>query len=307
MPLPTVTDVYEARRRLGTRLPRTPLLPSAWLSSIARRQRVPQDRVAQPHQLVQDSRRLERRAAAAARASTATPDDRRRVRRQSRPRARTRRRGARHGVRDLHAGQRAGGQAEGHSPAWRRAALRLRGLRRRRTAGQGVCRRPRAASTSRPTTMPTSLPAPAPSAWRSSSGCRRSTSWWCRSAAAGWQAASAWRSRQPRRRPRLSASKSRPPRHSRRASTPAASPGSRRGPSLADGLVGNLEPGAITFPLVQQVVDYGRDGQRRRSCAGDERPGHRGTTDRRRRRRRGGRGDHRRQGRQLQGSGSSPW
>jgi threonine dehydratase len=35
MPLPTVTDVYEARRRLGTRLPRTPLLPSPWLSSIA--------------------------------------------------------------------------------------------------------------------------------------------------------------------------------------------------------------------------------------------------------------------------------
>src|SRR5689334_9161318 len=33
--LPTVTDVYEARRRLGTRIPRTPLLPSSWLSSIA--------------------------------------------------------------------------------------------------------------------------------------------------------------------------------------------------------------------------------------------------------------------------------
>jgi threonine dehydratase len=27
-------------------------------------------------------------------------------------------------------------------------------------------------------------------------------------------------------------------------------------PSLADGLVGNLEPGSITFPLVQQVVDH---------------------------------------------------
>jgi threonine dehydratase len=35
MLLPTVTDVYEARRRLGTRIPRTPLLPSSWLSSIA--------------------------------------------------------------------------------------------------------------------------------------------------------------------------------------------------------------------------------------------------------------------------------
>jgi threonine dehydratase len=35
MPLPTVTDVYEARRRLGARIPRTPLLPSSWLSSIA--------------------------------------------------------------------------------------------------------------------------------------------------------------------------------------------------------------------------------------------------------------------------------
>lgn len=35
MPLPTVSDVYHARRRLGTRVPRTPLLPSSWLSSIA--------------------------------------------------------------------------------------------------------------------------------------------------------------------------------------------------------------------------------------------------------------------------------
>jgi len=35
MPPPTVLDVYEARRRLGGRLPKTPLLPSAWLSSIA--------------------------------------------------------------------------------------------------------------------------------------------------------------------------------------------------------------------------------------------------------------------------------
>ena len=34
MPLPTVTDVYEARRRLGARIPQTPLLPSSWLSSI---------------------------------------------------------------------------------------------------------------------------------------------------------------------------------------------------------------------------------------------------------------------------------
>jgi threonine dehydratase len=35
MALPTVTDVYEARRRLNGRIPRTPLLPSPWLSSIA--------------------------------------------------------------------------------------------------------------------------------------------------------------------------------------------------------------------------------------------------------------------------------
>jgi threonine dehydratase len=33
--LPTVIDVYDARRRLGTRLARTPLLPSSWLSSIS--------------------------------------------------------------------------------------------------------------------------------------------------------------------------------------------------------------------------------------------------------------------------------
>jgi threonine dehydratase len=33
--LPRVTDVYEARRRIGTRLPKTPLLPSAWLSALA--------------------------------------------------------------------------------------------------------------------------------------------------------------------------------------------------------------------------------------------------------------------------------
>lgn len=35
MPLPTVTDVYQARRRLGARGSGTPLLPSSWLSSIA--------------------------------------------------------------------------------------------------------------------------------------------------------------------------------------------------------------------------------------------------------------------------------
>jgi threonine dehydratase len=35
MALPTVTDVYEARRRLASRIPRTPLLQSSWLSSIA--------------------------------------------------------------------------------------------------------------------------------------------------------------------------------------------------------------------------------------------------------------------------------
>ena len=33
MRLPTVTDVYEARRRLAPRLQRTPLLPSPWLSA----------------------------------------------------------------------------------------------------------------------------------------------------------------------------------------------------------------------------------------------------------------------------------
>lgn len=33
--LPTVLDVYQAQRRLGNRLPKTPLLPSPWLSSIA--------------------------------------------------------------------------------------------------------------------------------------------------------------------------------------------------------------------------------------------------------------------------------
>ena len=33
--LPTVTDVYEARRRLASRISKTPLLPSSWLSSIA--------------------------------------------------------------------------------------------------------------------------------------------------------------------------------------------------------------------------------------------------------------------------------
>ncbi len=32
---PTVLDVYEARRRLAGRLPKTPLLPSPWLSSVA--------------------------------------------------------------------------------------------------------------------------------------------------------------------------------------------------------------------------------------------------------------------------------
>jgi threonine dehydratase len=35
MPVPTVLDVYEARRRIGARLPKTPLLPSSWLSPLA--------------------------------------------------------------------------------------------------------------------------------------------------------------------------------------------------------------------------------------------------------------------------------
>jgi threonine dehydratase len=35
MPVPTVLDVYEARRRIAARLPKTPHLPSSWLSSIA--------------------------------------------------------------------------------------------------------------------------------------------------------------------------------------------------------------------------------------------------------------------------------
>jgi threonine dehydratase len=35
MPPPTVLDVYEARRRLAGRLPKTPLVPSPWLSSVA--------------------------------------------------------------------------------------------------------------------------------------------------------------------------------------------------------------------------------------------------------------------------------
>jgi threonine dehydratase len=34
MPLPTVTDVYDARRRLGGRIAPTPLLRSSWLSAI---------------------------------------------------------------------------------------------------------------------------------------------------------------------------------------------------------------------------------------------------------------------------------
>lgn len=35
MPLPTVTDVYHARRRLASRIQQSPLVPSAWLSSMA--------------------------------------------------------------------------------------------------------------------------------------------------------------------------------------------------------------------------------------------------------------------------------
>jgi threonine dehydratase len=35
MPPPTVLDVYEARRRLAGRLPKTPLVPSPWLSSVS--------------------------------------------------------------------------------------------------------------------------------------------------------------------------------------------------------------------------------------------------------------------------------
>ena len=67
-------------------------------------------------------------------------------------------------------------------------------------------------------------------------------------------------------------------------------------PSLADGLVGNLEPGSMTFPLVKQVVDHVVTVSEDDLVARDEGTGHRGAADRRRRRRRGGRGGHGRQG-----------
>ncbi len=103
MPLPTVIDVYEARRRLGTRLPKTPLLPSSWLSSIAG------GNVFLKIESVNLTNSFKIRGAfnAALRLSERHRqrhhDDRRRLCRQSRAVAGTRCRGARPAVRDFHA------------------------------------------------------------------------------------------------------------------------------------------------------------------------------------------------------------
>ena len=67
-------------------------------------------------------------------------------------------------------------------------------------------------------------------------------------------------------------------------------------PSLADGLVGNLEPGSMTFPLVKQVVDYVVTVSEDDLAPRHEGSRHRGAADRRRRRRGVGCGDHGRQG-----------
>ena len=105
MPAPTVLDVYEARRRIGERLPKTPLLPSSWLSSIA------DGNVFLKVESVNLTSSFKIRGAlnAALRLSEGvdTADDRHRLRRQSRPCAGAGRRGARHVVRRVHAGERA--------------------------------------------------------------------------------------------------------------------------------------------------------------------------------------------------------
>ncbi len=89
---------------------------------------------------------------------------------------------------------------------------------------------------------------------RGDADCRRRGRF--RSVAAGWPAAWVWPSRRPRPRPPSSASRSRPRRRSRSSLEAGRITEITPGPSLADGLVGNLEPGSMTFALVRQVVDY---------------------------------------------------
>ena len=118
MPLPTVVDVYEARRRLGTRLPRTPLLCSSWLSSIA------DGNVFLKIESLNLTNSFKIRGAlnAALRLSEGIDSDtttRCGLGRNHGRSMATACRGARPGMRDLHAGDRTRSQAERDSPARR--------------------------------------------------------------------------------------------------------------------------------------------------------------------------------------------
>ena len=124
--VPTVLDVYQARRRLAGRLPKTPLLPSAWLSSIAD---------GSVHLKVESANltgafkirgALQRRAAPQRGHRQRDHHDRHRLGRQSRPRHRAGRGAPGAAVRGVHAGVGARGQDQRASAPRCRAARRLR-------------------------------------------------------------------------------------------------------------------------------------------------------------------------------------
>ena len=151
--LPTVLDVYQAQRRIGNRLPKTPLLPSPWLSSIADGNVFLKIESAN----LTSSFKIRGAFNAALRLSEGVDSDdatdRDGVCGQSRARAGDGHRAARPVVRGVHAGLRAGDQEERDPAPRRQSSFRLRGLRRRREGRRRRSRTPKAASTSRPTTI----------------------------------------------------------------------------------------------------------------------------------------------------------
>ena len=236
-------SILEAARRLRGRVRRTPLVRSAGCREAVRRRGVAQARVPAGDARVQDSRRAERGAVARrARRRCARWSPRRPATTAARwPKPRVGSGIALHGV---HAAQ--APRAPSSMPI-REAGAVARPSRRRTTtrpSGSRATTRARpATSSSPPTTIRRSSPAPAPSASRSSRIAPTSTPSRFRWAAAGWRAASGWRSRRCRRRAA--------PIGVEAALQPGVPGRARPRPhhadlsvatSLADGLTGNIEP-----------------------------------------------------------------
>ena len=253
--LPTVLDIYQAQRRIGDRIPKTPLLPSPWLSSIADGNVFLKIESAN----LTSSFKIRGAFNAALRLSEGVDSDdgadRDGVGRQSWPRARDGRRAAGPVVRGVHAGLRAGDEKERDPAPWRGASRRCENYDDAEKQAKAFAEAEGAVYIS-PYNHPDviagagtigleiieAMPQFDVVVMPLGGGGLASGVGLALKAAA----------------PRVTivgveVEASSPFTLSLEAGriteiTPR--------PSLADGLVGNLEPGSITFPLVKQVVDY---------------------------------------------------